>query len=58
MKHFKTFKALREASAEDILEVQGIPKSTAENIYNYFHPLDKENQSQNVKSIVLFISFC
>ena len=37
MKHFKTFKALREASAEDILEVQGIPKSTAENIYNYFH---------------------
>ena len=27
----------RHVHAEDILEVQGIPKSTAENIYNYFH---------------------
>ena len=37
LKHFKTIKAISEASVEDLLQVKGMNKTTAENIYAAFH---------------------
>ena len=37
IKHFKTIKAIKEASANEILEVKGISKKTAQAIYSYYH---------------------
>lgn len=37
LKHFKTLKAIKEASVEELCAVEGIQKFTAEKIYNHFH---------------------
>lgn len=36
LKHFKTLKAISSASVEELAEVQGISKTNAEKIYEYF----------------------
>ena len=36
LKHFKTMKAIKEATAEELCALPGLPKTTAENIYNFF----------------------
>lgn len=35
-KHFKTFKAIKEASVEELLECKSITRNVAENIFEYF----------------------
>lgn len=35
--HFKGIEQLRQASVDEISEIEGIPESVAYNIYNYFH---------------------
>ncbi|MDO5026648.1 MAG: excinuclease ABC subunit UvrC [Tissierellia bacterium] len=35
-KHFKTFKAIKDASLEELMQCDGINKTVAHNIYNYF----------------------
>lgn len=37
LKHFKTVKALKEATKEEIISVKGIDKKTAEKIYDFFN---------------------
>ena len=37
LKHFKTVKRISEASIEELERVNGINKTVAKNIYNYFH---------------------
>lgn len=37
LKHFKTITALKSATAEEIAEVKGISKKTAENVYSFFN---------------------
>ena len=37
--HFKSVAGVREASVEEIQEVNGIGRSVAEKIYDFFHPL-------------------
>ena len=37
LKHFKTIEALKNASVEEICEVPGMPKNTAEAVYARFH---------------------
>nr|MCR5783323.1 helix-hairpin-helix domain-containing protein [Clostridia bacterium] len=36
LKHFKTLKAVREATVEELKAVEGIGAKTAESIYNYY----------------------
>ena len=43
MQHFKSVENLRQASLEEIEQVEGIPKDIAGNIYHYFHANDKES---------------
>lgn len=40
-RHFKSIEALQEATVEDILEVAGINKTVAQNVYDFFHEEDK-----------------
>jgi excinuclease ABC subunit C len=35
LKHFKSIKAIRAASLEELGEI--VPKNTAASVYNYFH---------------------
>lgn len=37
MKHFKDISKIKEASLEELEQVEGIPKRTAEEIYHFFH---------------------
>lgn len=37
IKHFKSLKAIKEASEEELLSVKGISKNTAKAIYEYYH---------------------
>ena len=37
LKHFKTMKAIKNASVEELSAVKGMGLSAAQNIYNYFH---------------------
>lgn len=37
MKHFKDISRIKEASVEELEQVEGIPKRTAEEIYHFFH---------------------
>ena len=37
LRHFKTVEALREASAEDIAQVPGVPAGVAEAVYRFLH---------------------
>ncbi|MCR4925169.1 MAG: excinuclease ABC subunit UvrC [Clostridiales bacterium] len=36
LKHFKTLANIKKASVEELMQVKGMPKNVAENIYNYF----------------------
>ncbi len=37
LKHFKTLKAIKTASVEELSAVKGISKTAAQNIYNYYN---------------------
>ena len=37
LNHFGSVEAIKDASVEDIVKVNGVNKKTAENIYNFFH---------------------
>jgi len=37
LKHFKTIKAIKNASVEELCAVKGVSRAVAENIYNYFN---------------------
>ncbi|MDM8535048.1 helix-hairpin-helix domain-containing protein, partial [Clostridiaceae bacterium HSG29] len=37
MKHFKNIESVKKATVEEICEVEGINKKTAENVYNFFN---------------------
>ena len=47
LKHFKTVEALREASAEDIAGVPGVPKGVAEAVYDLMHRDEEERQERD-----------
>jgi excinuclease ABC subunit C len=36
LKHFKTVSAIKEASVDELCKAEGINRSTAEKVYNYF----------------------
>ena len=36
MKHFKSIEAIREASVEELCEVNEMTKTAAESVYNFF----------------------
>ncbi len=38
LKHFGSVERIKQVSLEELLEIEGISKKVAENIYNYFHP--------------------
>ena len=38
--HFKNIEAIKAASVEELAQVEGLNKSVAENIYNYFRKGD------------------
>ena len=40
LKHFKTLKAIKEASVMDLCEVQGIYQNLAIKIFNYYHDME------------------
>ncbi len=44
LKHFKSVKAIREATLEELEQV--VPKSTAQAVYQYFRRGETENQDQ------------
>lgn len=41
--HFKTIAAVRNASVEQLCEVDGISEKLADNIYKYYHEGNEEN---------------
>ena len=44
LKHFKTVSAIREASVDELCKAEGINRSTAEKVYNYFRKdIDKQH---------------
>ena len=43
LKHFKTIKAIKAASLEQLQEV--VPKNTAQAVYGYFHQENREKDS-------------
>ena len=45
IKYFKSVKAVREASVEQLRLV--VPKNTAQAVYDYFHGEDNKNESDN-----------
>ena len=36
LKHFKTVSAIKEAGVDELCKAEGINRSTAEKVYNYF----------------------
>lgn len=44
LKHFKSVKAIRQASLEEL--ERAVPQSTAQAVYQYFHRGETENQDQ------------
>ena len=46
LRHFKTVEALREASAEDIAQVPGVPAGVAEAVYRFLHESEDAEREQ------------
>ncbi len=46
IKHFKTMKAVREATVEDLCKIKGLPRKTAQAIYDCYHP-NETNRSDS-----------
>lgn len=43
LRAFENFDDIKQASAETLAAVEGIDKSTAQNIYDYFHKEKSDN---------------
>ena len=46
LKHFKTLKAVGEASVDTLLRVKGLSLRDAEAIYRHFHKNDESDKSE------------
>ena len=47
MKKYVSAEKMAEASVEDLMDTESMSKEAAENVYNYFHPINSgENELQ------------